>query len=158
MQARGVDSGPGTLSDPHGLVKSVAQRERCLVLLTGKTDYLTDGETVVECDNGHSLLGRITGSGCALGVALSAGMARACKEHPAAEEGLLQQVVNVRSSSELLGGALLGLLTITIASEVASEKESVQGPGTFIPAWLDAIANMDRETLAKRAKIRVTST
>lgn len=132
-----------------------------MVLLTGKTDYLTDGRNVIKCDNGHPLLGKITGSGCALGVALAAGMARACAERPASsKEGskvtsLAQLMVDVAGGADLLAGALMGLLTITIASEVAAESPSTKGPGTFIPAWLDAIAAMDAETIGKRAKISI---
>lgn len=166
VQSRGVDAGSGELSDPLKLVTTLARRERCMVLLTGKTDYLTDGRNVIKCDNGHPLLGKITGSGCALGVALAAGMARACAARPgpaqqqaaqqsSAASSLSQLMVDVASGADLLSGALMGLLTITVASEVAAEAPSTKGPGTLIPAWLDAIAAMDAETIAKRAKISV---
>ncbi len=78
VKSRGVDSGAGQLKDPIGLVKDLARKERCLVLLSGKKDYLTDGLTVITSDNGHPLLGAITGSGCALGVTVGAGLAAAC--------------------------------------------------------------------------------
>lgn len=32
--------------------------------LTGITDWVSDGKSVVRLSNGHSLLGDITGSGC----------------------------------------------------------------------------------------------
>lgn len=32
-----------------------------LVLLTGSTDYLSDGERVLAIENGHELLGQVTG-------------------------------------------------------------------------------------------------
>jgi thiamine-phosphate diphosphorylase/hydroxyethylthiazole kinase len=31
------------------------------VLLTGATDYLSDGERVIAVDNGHPYLGQVTG-------------------------------------------------------------------------------------------------
>ena len=78
VRSRGVDSGAGQLKDPIGVGKDLAKKERCLVLLSGKKDYLTDGKTVITSNNGHPLLGAITGSGCALGVTVGAGLAAAC--------------------------------------------------------------------------------
>lgn len=78
VTSRGVDSGAGTLSDPVSLVRTLARREKCLILLTGKTDYLSDGDAVFLCENGHERASQITGTGCALGVMLAAGMASAC--------------------------------------------------------------------------------
>lgn len=44
---------------------------------------------------------------------------------------------------------------MNIASELAAERSDVRGPGSFIPALIDEIANLDAETLRKRAKVRV---
>lgn len=43
----------------------------CIVVMTGKSDYVSDGKTVVRLDNGHELLGHITGSGCMVGTAVA---------------------------------------------------------------------------------------
>lgn len=111
VSSRGVDSGSGSLSDPVGLVKKLALKERCLVLLTGKTDFLSDGKLVVSIHNGHPLLGKITGSGCALGVTVAAGMAAACNkskgEDSSHDESLGQTLVHA-SPLDLFSGALLG--------------------------------------------------
>lgn len=40
-------------------------------MLTGVTDYVSDGTTVVRLSNGHPLLGEITGSGCMVGTAVA---------------------------------------------------------------------------------------
>ena len=42
-----------------------------IVVLTGVTDYVSDGTTVVRLSNGHPLLGEITGSGCMVGTAVA---------------------------------------------------------------------------------------
>lgn len=42
---------------------------------------------------------------------------------------------------------------MTIASELAAERSDVKGPGTFIPALLDELANLTPEVMASRAKI-----
>lgn len=39
--------------------------------MTGKTDWVSDGKIVVKLDNGHRLLGSITGSGCMLGTCIA---------------------------------------------------------------------------------------
>ncbi|CAO1630140.1 unnamed protein product [Parajaminaea phylloscopi] len=167
VASRGVDSGAGTLKDPVGLVKTLAKREKCLVLLTGKTDYLTDGQLVVSCDNGHPLVGKITGSGCALGVMLAAGMAAACnfaKEQEQSTSGYTDSSVSrsamlVRAPHhDIFVGALVGLLSMTIASEKAAERDDVRGPGSFIPALIDEIAALTPQDLVERAKIDIVCT
>lgn len=55
VQQRGVDSGSSTLSetDRGRLVKRLAARERNVVLMSGVTDYLSDGERTFAVSNGH---------------------------------------------------------------------------------------------------------
>ncbi|KAE8222686.1 hypothetical protein CF319_g4148 [Tilletia indica] len=170
VQTRGVDAGPGSLTDPAGHARELARREKCLVLLTGKTDYLTDGELCVTCENGHELLGRVTGTGCALGTLVAAGMAagarlsreeektqdvdEAKREEERTKGGIGRLMVDAKAS-DLFAGALTGLLTMTIASELAAARPEVRGPGTFLPALLDEISLMDEATIAKHAKIDV---
>jgi thiamine-phosphate diphosphorylase/hydroxyethylthiazole kinase len=45
------------------------------VLLTGPVDYLSDGTCTLAIYNGHPLLGKITGSGCALGSTVASYLA-----------------------------------------------------------------------------------
>jgi thiamine-phosphate diphosphorylase / hydroxyethylthiazole kinase len=42
-----------------------------VVVLTGPTDYISDGERVAEVSNGHPIQGQITGSGCILGSSIA---------------------------------------------------------------------------------------
>lgn len=159
VQSRGVDSGAGSLKDPVNLVTTLAQRERCMVLLSGKIDYLTDGFTVISCHNGHPLLGGITGSGCALGVTIAAGLAASCdvgKQSPSKSTSLGTLMVNY-NSADLLVGALMGLLAMTIASEKAAERADVRGPGTFIAALQDELASISPDDIRQRAKLEVST-
>ena len=158
VKSRGVDSGSGQLKDPIELVRTLAQRERCLVLLSGKKDYLTDGKTVITSDNGHPLLGAITGSGCALGVTVAAGLAAACnraKSQPAVSS--LGNTLVAHGQVDLLVGALTGLLAMTIASEKAAQRDDVRGPGTFIPALQDELAAVSAQDILSMAKIDIVS-
>ena len=51
-----------------------------IVVLTGITDYVSDGERVARLSNGHPLLGEITGSGCMVGTAVATFCAGASME------------------------------------------------------------------------------
>lgn len=67
VRAKGVDTaGPG-FTDPAGFVRALAGREHCTTLLSGATDYVSDGARCVRVSNGVEVLGRVTGSGCMLG-------------------------------------------------------------------------------------------
>lgn len=158
VQSRGVDSGSGTLKDPVNLVLSMARKEKCLALLTGKEDYLSNGQHAVKVSNGHELLGRITGSGCALGVVVAASMAAACnftKHNNIPTKSLGSFMVN-SDSNMLFIGALMGVLSMNIASELAAERPDVRGPGTFIPALIDELAAMTPEKIVERANFEFT--
>lgn len=52
VTTRGVDSGSGGFKDPAGIVRSLAQKERCVVVMTGEVDWISDGETVIKLSNG----------------------------------------------------------------------------------------------------------
>lgn len=43
----------------------------CVVVLTGVTDWVSDGNIVIKLSNGHPLLGDITGSGCMVGTCVA---------------------------------------------------------------------------------------
>ena len=120
-QQKGVDSGASTSeeADKVRLVKALAARERNVVLMTGKTDYLSDGDRTYAIKNGHAYLGRITGSGCTLGTTIAAFLA-------------------VHKEDRLLA-ALAGILMFEIAAEQSAARDDVKGPGTFVPALLDQL-------------------
>ena len=127
VQQRGVDSGPSTSTeqDKAKLVKSLAQREHCIVLMTGVTDYLSDGHRTFAIFNGSHYLGRITGAGCALGAVIASYVAL----HP----------------SDKLLAALAGMLHYEIAAEWAEHEKYCKGPGSFIPAFLDNLYTFGKE-------------
>ena len=121
VQQRGVDSGPSSTTSQQKIkmVTDLARRERCIVLMTGSTDYLSDGTTTYAISNGCNYLGIITGSGCALGSVIASYMAT--------------------YHAEKLQAALAGILHYEIAAELAASRDSVRGPGSFIPCFLDEL-------------------
>ena len=52
------------------------------MVLTGPTDYISDGVSVIALENGSELLGRITGSGCILGSCIASFCATASQVAP----------------------------------------------------------------------------
>lgn len=123
---RGVDSS-STLSPEQKvkLVSGLAAREHAVVVMTGKTDLVSDGRHTFSVDNGHEYLGLITGTGCTLGTTISAMVAA----HP----------------EDKLAAAVAGLVMFEIAAERAAVQAEVRGPGTFMPAFLDALYRVRME-------------
>ena len=123
MQQRGVDSS-STLDSAQKveLVKLLAAREKNVVVMTGETDFVSDGDRIFAVGNGHPYLGRVTGTGCSLGTAISATVAT----YPA----------------DKLLAVIAAMLHFEIAAEIAAARDDVKGPGTFVPAFLDELGNI----------------
>lgn len=120
-------------------MRALAAREKNVVVMTGKTDYVSDGTDTFAISNGHEYLGLVTGTGCTLGTAISAAIAA--------------------RKTDRLGAVIAAILHFEIAAEIAAARPEVRGPGTFLPAFLDelyqirlATANGDCSWLA-RAKV-----
>lgn len=62
------------------LAENLRRKARCTVVVTGKTDIVTDGDTTYLVHNGHEMMSRITGSGCMLSALITA-FAAANKEN-----------------------------------------------------------------------------
>ncbi|KAK3997261.1 Hydroxyethylthiazole kinase family-domain-containing protein [Cladorrhinum sp. PSN332] len=120
IQQRGVDS-TSTLdhSQKVKLVKSLAIREKNVIVMTGRADYISDGRRTFMIENGHPYLGLVTGTGCTLGTTISAALA----VYP----------------EDKLAAAIAALLHFEIAAELAAVQPEVKGPGTFVAAFLDQL-------------------
>ncbi|KAJ4391845.1 isochorismatase domain-containing protein [Gnomoniopsis smithogilvyi] len=125
---RGVDSS-STLSQEEKvqIIRALALREQAIVVMTGKTDLVSDGRRVFAIDNGHEYLGMITGTGCTLGTTISA-------------------MVAAWYDEDRLAAVLAGILLFEVAAEMASQKGSVEGPGSFVPAFLDSLYQLRTAT------------
>lgn len=120
----------GAKASPESLAR-YARSTRCVVALTGSTDWVSDGERFVTVENGHELMTRVTAMGCAATALVAAFAALA-------EDGF-----------EAAGAALLA---VGVAAEIAAETAA--GPGSFPPAFLDALHGLDAAQLRARACIR----
>jgi thiamine-phosphate diphosphorylase / hydroxyethylthiazole kinase len=126
---RGVDSGPSTstIEEKAKLVAELARREKNVILMTGSTDFLSDGTRTATISNGTPFLGQITGSGCALGSTIAS-------------------YVSAHREDKFLA-ALAAILHYEIAAERASAHQNVRGPGTFVPAFFDELNLIKQESM-----------
>ncbi|KAI1173943.1 TMP-TENI-domain-containing protein [Nemania sp. FL0916] len=147
QQQRGVDSSDDGEMTSQQLMDAAGELSiwrRNIVVMTGKTDLVTGGGWSYTIDNGHAYLGAVTGTGCCLGTTISAMLAAYPQDKFAA--------------------TVAALLYYNIAAERAAENESVHGPGTFVPAFLDELYKIREATVKgdvewlKRAKISVSET
>ncbi|MBD3369098.1 hydroxyethylthiazole kinase [Candidatus Fermentibacteria bacterium] len=126
---RGVDS-TASGADRAETFRKLAVDLGAVVGVTGEEDLVTDGTRTVRLTNGHPLMGTVTGTGCGASTAVACFLA-------ASEDPLL--------------AAAAGLACYGIAGEVAAEVAS--GPGTFVPAFLDALAALDQSMVLSRCRL-----
>jgi hydroxyethylthiazole kinase len=133
-EVRGVESLSG---DAETAAKKAAKSLGITVAATGPTDYVSDGEETLAVENGHPLMGRIVGSGCASTAVVGS----------FAAVGARQGVADI----ETVAGALA---FFGRAGEVAAEGHG-GGPGTFEPRLLDALAALSGDPGALEGTLRV---
>ncbi len=122
-EVRGVESLSG---DAREAAEKAAGALGVTVAATGETDYVSDGVRTLAAGNGHPLMGRIVGSGCASTAVVGCFAA-------VGTEG--------RSDPKMVAGALA---CFGLAGEVAAEAppDGASGPGTFEVRLLDALAGL----------------
>ena len=130
---RGVDATDSTDAAAEAAV-SLAQQFGSVVAVSGPIDLITDGHRVLRLSNGHELLTRVTGGGCALGAVMAAflGAARA-------------------TGADALTAVASASLVYTVAAEHAADKAA--GPGSFAVALLDALASVSPADLVTAGRV-----
>ena len=135
-QTKGVDaSGDDILNtnDKEQIAKSLAQKLGCTVVISGAVDIISDGEKIVRIENGHPMLGNLTGTGCMCSSLIGS--------------------FCVAVKDECFKGAVSAMFCMGIAGEIAFEKAGKLGTGSFRSALHDAVSLMDVSTLKRLAKI-----
>lgn len=130
---RGVDATDSTDAATEA-ARSLASRFGSVVAVSGPVDLITDGEQVLRLANGHELLTRVTGGGCALGAVMAAflGAARA-------------------TDTSALWAVASASLVYTIAAERAAAASA--GPGSFAVALLDELSAVQPGDIVPAARI-----
>ena len=117
-------------------VKNFAKTTGTIVAVTGAIDLVSDGDRCFVIRNGRPEMGKITGTGCQL-------------------SGMMTAFV-VANPDNRLEAAAAAVCTMGLAGEIGwSHMEEYDGNSTYRNRIIDAIFNMDAETLEKGAKYEV---
>lgn len=136
-ETKGVDASEadqGSVQETIGIAETLAKRYHCVVAITGAVDVIADDKQVVLIENGHPMLGGLTGTGCMC----SSLIASFCGAAP----------------SSLFDATVAALLTMGVAGEIAYDNAGEKGNGSFRVALHDALSRMDSKTLNERATVK----
>ena len=117
-EIKGVDAGQ-TNGNTIELAILTAKKLKTVVVITGKDDVISDGETTYVVHNGHPILTKVTGTGC-----------------------LLTSVIGAFAAIEknLLMAAVSALTFYGVAAELAVQKMEGKGPGSFQIEFLNQLS------------------
>ncbi|MBK9989322.1 MAG: hydroxyethylthiazole kinase [Verrucomicrobia bacterium] len=128
-RGRGVDSGDDA-ETAIAAAQTLATMTGGAVLVTGPIDYATNGTETVACANGHPLMTRVTGVGCAQGAVAAA--CCAVTDNP-------------------LAAAVAAATLMGVAGDLAA-RVSLR-PGSFSEALLDSLDQLDADILRRETKL-----
>jgi hydroxyethylthiazole kinase len=126
----GVDS-RGIQGDAIAIAREYAEERAGTVVITGPTDIVSNGRKTYLVDNGHPLMGRVSGTGCMATSILAAYLG-------AVNNPLLASVA--------------ALSTFGIAGEDASLASN--GPASFKVALLDSLSGLSPKSVMGRVRVR----
>ncbi|MCA1776950.1 MAG: hydroxyethylthiazole kinase [Loktanella sp.] len=126
--ARGVDAGD-SVEAAMNAATTLVRLTGGVVAVSGPVDYITDGMRAFRVANGHPMMTRVTVMGCSLNGIIAA----FCTGQP------------------VLEATVAALASYGLAGEVAAQTAA--GPGSFMPAFLDALAAQTPEDLTTGAKV-----
>ncbi|MFY4774440.1 hydroxyethylthiazole kinase [Metabacillus sp. RGM 3146] len=133
-EIKGVDAGEGK-GDKIKLAEKAATELGINIVITGSEDIITDGRTTIVVKNGHSMLTKVTGTGCLLTSVLGAFSA---------------------VESDPLKAAASALIYYGTAAEKAAEEEAEKGPGSFQIEFLNQLALVSRADVMKLGNFQIT--
>ena len=119
---KGADSGD-SVRDAQSSAIALAQAKRCVVVITGPVDFVTDGTRIAEVSGGDPMMPKITALGCSLTALMGA----------------------YAAVLPALDAAVAALAHFAEAGLQAGQ--TARGPGSFQVAFLDALAAADETSL-----------
>lgn len=138
---QGVDAaaadalGEDTIASAVAMARGFARQTGAVVIITGAVDLVTNADDTLLIRNGHPMMARITGSGCMLSAMMTAYLAA--------------------NPDQPLEAAAAAVCAMGICGEQAAERVQAQrsGNASLRTYLIDAICNLDGETLEKGAKL-----
>lgn len=130
---RGVDS--SVIDDKNDAVcvaNTVAISYGCVAAITGAIDVISDGKNIRKVGNGVALMGKVTGTGCMLSAVIGA---------------------YVGANDDNFSATVKAIASMGIAGEIAYDKASSVGTGSYHIAIIDAMSKLDDESIDNKARI-----
>ena len=123
------------LEEAVSFAKHLSKRTGAVIAITGAIDIVADSENAYVIRNGHSMMSKITGTGCML-------------------SGMIAAFIGANQEQPLLATAA-ALCVMGLSGERALERVKNEGKGssTLRTYIIDEISNMNVETLNGGAKI-----
>ena len=128
IKSKGVDSSCSS-DDAVESAKKLAVRTGSIVVISGETDYVTDGSRVETIANGSRMMPRVTAMGCTASSMVGA--------FAAVNPDLFEASLNAM--------ALMG-----VAGEIAALNSA--GPGSLLANFVDTLYNITEEELAQTVR------
>ncbi len=128
---KGVDAGEGS-GNIVDLAQLAANKLQTTVVITGKDDVITDGETTYVVHNGHPILTKVTGTGCLLSSIIGA--------FTAVEKNLVLATVSA-------------LATYGVTAEIAAKQTAEKGPGSFQIELLNQLMKISSKEIQSYADV-----
>ncbi len=128
-RTRGVDSIAYNAQEAKKLVLDASKEFNTVVVVTGPIDYVSDGNDIYAVENGHKMLGNVTGTGCMV-------------------SSLIGAFVTV---DKPLRAAVSALTVFGIVAEKAYEEAKY--PGSFHVKLYDWLYKVDGSLIKEMAKV-----
>lgn len=128
-RGRGPDS-VDRVEDALDAAVGLARRYACIVVVTGSTDLVTDGDRTIRLQNGHPMMGRMIGSGCMLTSIVGCYLA---------------------VTDNIFEAAASAVTYFNVAGQIAAENAA--GPGTLKPLLIDALYKLTPQDFIAQARV-----
>lgn len=115
---------PDDPSDSAGLVALLARQELCIVVLTGKVDWVSDGRDVFRLANGSPQLASITGCGSMVGTSIACFASAVPQSNDkSSQSGLLRCMGDIQhhNMGKTKLSAIVGVSTFNLVAQLLSE-------------------------------------
>ncbi|MBB2203782.1 hydroxyethylthiazole kinase [Gluconacetobacter takamatsuzukensis] len=128
---RGVDSLQAAEQALHAAGR-LARATGASIVISGATDYITDGTRIATVANGHTMMTRVTALGCT-----ATALAGAC----------------LAVEPDATAACAHAMVLIGVAGERAARHAA--GPGSLQVRLLDELYHLDRDTVTREARIAI---
>ena len=140
VRGKGVDSFDDG-EDISESIKKIAKKLDCIVVATGKIDFISDGIEVIKINNGTSKLKSVTGTGCMTASLIASYL------------GAYDTLLNLGQTKEFkkIEAVAMGVLTMGVSGELADVNNIAIG--SFKEKLMNNVYEMKEEKLREYGRI-----